>query len=298
MTDYQTVLKEHPNLLDEHQVLDHGSVKLITWGGSDKLIVDAARTSYQGGTKSVREDADLIDYLLRHSHWSPFEMVNFTFYIRVPLFIAQQLLRHRTAKLNQESARYSVMEDVFFTPDVLRTQSKTNKQGSEGQIVGHSAAAMKEAIQDNQERAYSLYLAMIESGVARELARTVLPQSLYTRMYWQSDLRNLFNLLKQRLDPHAQHEIQVYAQPMFEIIKAIAPAATAAFEEHVLYGTTFSRTDMALFKEILESLDEPAALLNAGGKHHGLKKSRRRELLAKLGYKLPPEPVAALPAPE
>lgn len=222
-------------------VLDKGFVRLVDVMGSDQAIVQAARVSYGEGTKTVREDAALIDYLMRHRHTSPFEMVEFKFHVKAPLFVARQWFRHRTASVNEISGRYSVLKEEFYEPKAFRRQARRNKQASEGTLLDEEAMALaKEA----EEEAYAAYQALLQKGVAREMARMVLPLSLYTEFYWKQDLHNLFHFLKLRLAPEAQWEIRQYAQAIAEIVKARVPLAWAAFEEHVLHGASLSRTEV------------------------------------------------------
>ena len=269
-------------LLDVRQdVLDHGFVRLVDYLGGDARIVQAARVSYGEGTRTVREDAGLIDYLLRHAHTSPFEQVVLTFHLKMPIFVSRQHVRHRMARMNEISGRYSVLPGEFYVPepDQIRPQSTTNKQGRSADEVPE---ALRERVLDllrsGQEARYGEYEAMLEDGVARELARVHLPLSLYTEMYWQIDLHNLMHFLRLRMDDHAQYEIRVYGEALARCARAVAPVAYEAFEEHVLHGRRFSRSELAL---LLEAVDE-TALRDAIGRS-GLRRTRRRELLAKLG---------------
>ncbi len=260
-------------------VLDKGFVRLVDYMGSDQRIVQAARVSYGAGTKTVREDAALIDYLMRHRHTSPFEMVELTFHIKAPLFVARQWFRHRTASVNEVSARYSVMPDEFYTPapHALRAQSSKNKQVGEGPLPPEVAQTASQTIAQAQERAYQTYQALLEQGVARELAREVLPVGLYTEFYWKQDLHNLFHFLKLRLDWHAQHEIRAYAKAIAEIVRRVVPIAYAAFEEHILGGALLSRTELAALRNLIDPEAYRQAL-----EAQGLKPSRVREALEKI----------------
>jgi thymidylate synthase (FAD) len=239
-----TVVPEAEAILDQSfPVLDKGFVRLVDYLGGDARIVQAARVSYGAGTRSVREDAALIDYLMRHRHTSPFEQVVLTFHVKLPIFVARQWVRHRTARLNEISGRYSVMKDEFYTPTVesLRTQSEVNKQGrSEAPLSREEAEAAVEGLRAGQKEAYALYEAFLKKNLAREVARIGLPLSLYTEWYWQMDLNNLFHFLELRLHPHAQWEIREYARVILEITRKVAPCATAAFERHRLHSVTFS----------------------------------------------------------
>ncbi len=204
---------------------------------ADCAIVQSARVSYGEGTKHVSEDRGLVRYLMRHHHSTPFEMVEFKFHIAMPIFIARQWIRHRTANVNEYSARYSIMPDRFYRPDAesVRKQSKSNRQGGEGPIDTSTAEEFLKLL-DDAESHYQRYLDLTERGVARELARAALPVSVYTEWYWKCDLHNIFHFLALRMDPHAQIEIQEYARAMYELIKPIAPVACEAFEDYRLHS--------------------------------------------------------------
>ncbi|MDR2314368.1 MAG: FAD-dependent thymidylate synthase [Spirochaetaceae bacterium] len=232
----------------EYPVLDKGFVRLVDYLGGDERVVQAARVSYGEGTKSYREDAGLIDYLLRNRHTSPFEQVVLTFHIKLPVFVARQWIRHRTARVNEVSGRYSVMEDAFYVPapEDLALQSTDNKQGrSQTALDPEEAEKIRFGLRENQHRAYEAYTELIRGGLARELARINLPLSLYTEWYWQIDLHNLFHFLELRLDAHAQKEIRLYARVIFEITKKVAPRCCGSFQEHVLGSVAFSAAEFA-----------------------------------------------------
>ena len=235
-------------LLDkEFKVLDKGFVRLVDYMGGDGRIVQAARVSYGEGTKGYREDSGLIDYLLRHEHTSPFEQVIFTFHVKLPIFVARQWIRHRTARLNEVSGRYSIMKDEFYVPVPadLAEQSLDNKQGrSDEPLAAEKAVRVIADLQAGQIAAYKGYSELIASGLAREIARINLPLSLYTEWYWQIDLHNLFRFFSLRLDPHAQKEIRLYAAVMLDIARAVAPAAVGSFERTILGGARFSNDEM------------------------------------------------------
>jgi len=276
-----TIVKTAEEILDKSfQVLDKGFVRLVDYMGGDARIVQAARVSYGEGTKTVREDKALIDYLLRNKHTSPFEQVIFTFHVKMPVFVARQWIRHRTARLNEISGRYSVMSDEFYLPNQneVRTQSKDNKQGSSSEAIDPELAQkVINALKQEQAGLYENYQSLLEDNIARELARVNLPLSLYTEMYWQIDLHNLFHFLKLRMDAHAQYEIRVYAETMAKIVRAVSPMAYQAFEEHILYGQRFSQDELEL---ILASLDKDKFLANLDQSQ--LRKTRKQELLTKL----------------
>ena len=249
------------DLLDkELKVHNHGFVRLVDYMGSDQSIVQAARVSYGEGTKSVREDRGLIRYLLRHDHTTPFEMVVLKFHIKAPIFVVRQWIRHRTASVNEESARYSIMREEFHEPDwpEVGFQSKNNKQGRAAdevptEIVERFLAFLKE----DRDTAYTHYQSFLEDNVARELARIVLPLSLYSQFYWQMNLHNLFHFLRLRMDPHAQKEIRDFANQVALCTKAVAPMAWEAFEEYKLNGRSFSATELAIIKRLLEGEEMP-----------------------------------------
>ncbi|MDR2052519.1 MAG: FAD-dependent thymidylate synthase [Treponema sp.] len=254
-----SIVAEAEAILDrEYPVLDRGFVRLVDYMGSDDRIVQAARVSYGAGTRTVREDAGLIDYLLRHNHTSPFEQVVLTFHMKLPIFVARQMVRHRTASLNEISGRYSVMKDDFYIPadGDLALQSTDNKQGRSAEALDPAQAAETRAAMDaGQKRAYAEYSALIEKGIARELARINLPLSLYTEWYWEIDLHNLFHFLELRLDPHAQLEIRRYAGVMYDIAHKVAPLSCESFERHRLGSVTFSGDELAELRRRLNTAD-------------------------------------------
>lgn len=236
------------------KVLDKGFVKLVDVMGDDSSIVQAARVSYGKGTKTVNEDEGLIRYLMRHYHTTPFEMVEFKFHCRMPIFVARQWIRHRTANVNEMSARYSEMADWFYEPGVelCTTQSAQNRQGGTGTQVddAESMAALFTSIHDET---YSRYEQFLEKGMRRELARVALPVSLYTEWYWKIDLHNLLHFLRLRLDPHAQYEIRVFAEAMAEIVKARVPVTWRAFEDYQLEAMPLTRLEVAFLKAVLQT---------------------------------------------
>jgi thymidylate synthase (FAD) len=239
----------------EYPVLDKGFVRLVDYMGGDDRIVQAARVSYGEGTKSHRDDAALIDHLLRNEHTSPFEQVILTFHVKLPIFVARQWIRHRTARVNEISGRYSVMKDDFYVPapDSIALQSADNKQGRDGiPVPADLATATIERMVAGQRAAYEEYSDLVGSGLARELARIDLPLSLYTEWYWQIDLHNLFRFLHLRLDPHAQLEIREYARILLWFARKVAPAAAESFENHILGGARFSAQELAEIRRRLE----------------------------------------------
>lgn len=249
-------------LLDrEIKVLDHGFVRLVDYMGTDERIVQAARVSYGHGTKTVRQDAGLIDYLLRHEHTSPFEHVVLEFHCKMPIFVARQWIRHRTARVNEISGRYSVMTDECYLPpdDQIRFQSSDNKQGrSTENVPAEFRKKVLDMLLADQQTVYASYELMVQDGLAKELARINLPLSLYTEWYWQIDLHNLFHFLKLRLDTHAQWEIREYARVISDVTRAVAPMAYESFERHVLGACRFSADELIALQAWKEN--KPIAL--------------------------------------
>ncbi len=240
---------------------------------ADQAIVQAARVSYGAGTKTIREDRGLIHYLMRNQHTSPFEQVELKFHMRLPIFVARQMIRHRTASVNEESLRYSEARDEFYLPRIedIRYQSRRNRQGRAAEPLPEAeASAIREELAADQRTLYERYRGHLDHGVARELARINLPLATMTSWYWKVDLHNLFHFLKLRLDPHAQYEIRVYAEAMARVARAVAPVAYEAFEEHVLHAVRFSRSEMAALRRMLH------------GEPHGLEGRAAEEFLAKV----------------
>jgi len=236
------------------KVLDKGFVSLVDYMGNDDAIVQAARVSYGEGTKTKREDRGLIRYLLRNEHMSPFEMVEFKFHMKMPLFVARQLVRHRTASMNEISGRYSILKDEAYVPEneQIKTQSTNNKQGRGESLRSGLAEQIKNDFIFEQDTSFNNYNNYILDNVARELARINLPLSTYTEMYWKMDLRNLMNFLKLRLDSHAQYEIRVYAEAIFTLIEDIMPVTMEAFKDYVLESKIFSKQEVKALREIIE----------------------------------------------
>lgn len=285
-----SVVPEAEALLDQEiSVLDKGFVRMVDYMGGDQRIVQSARVSYGSGTKSFRQDRALIHYLLRNEHTSPFEQVVLTFHCKMPIFVARQWVRHRTARLNEISGRYSVMKDEFYVPEPsqMKAQSTDNKQARSEESISDADSIIQE-MQDDQAHLYKNYLGMIDKGLAREVARTNLPLSLYTEWYWQIDLHNLFHFIRLRLDPHAQYEIRVYAEALAKCAKAVAPMAFEAFEEHIQGSVRFSKAELAGLARMLE------------GKDHGLE-GRTLQLfeskMAKLKTAIPAEETEELVPP-
>ncbi|MHB8481761.1 MAG: FAD-dependent thymidylate synthase [Nitrospiria bacterium] len=243
----------------EFTVLNKGFVRLVDYLGGDERIVQSARVSYGAGTKTVREDKGLINYLMKNLHTSPFEQVILTFHAKMPIFVARQWIRHRTARLNEISGRYSVMADEFYlpAPEDIRYQSQSNKQGRGEEVPPELQDRVIEILKRDQMSTYSHYEEMIKDNVARELSRINLPLSLYTQWYWQIDLHNLFHFLRLRMDHHAQKEIRVYGEVMSIMARAVAPMAYDAFEEHIFYGTHLSKSETMAVRKMLNGHENP-----------------------------------------
>lgn len=211
----------------------------------DELIAMAARVSYGAGTRSRNEDEALIDYMWRHGHYSPFEMATMIFHINAPIFVARQWFRHRAGSYNEESARYSIVRDQMYEAP-MRMQSQTNKQGSmeSADQIAQEHHAEYEALVESAKQSYRHYLKLVEAGAAREQVRAFLPVGMYTQWYWKVDLRNFFNFIQQRIDPHAQTEIRAYAAEMLDMIQPVFPASVRAFKTHTLDAVKLSANDI------------------------------------------------------
>jgi len=226
-------------------VLDDGFVTLVDCMGDDAAIVQAARVSYGAGTKQIREDRTLIRYLMRHRHTTPFEMVEFKFHVAMPIFVARQWIRHRTANVNEYSGRYSVMPDRFYRPaaDALRRQSAENRQGGGAALDQLTAEEFLNYL-EQAESTYGEYERLLEKGVSRELARIALPLSVYTEWYWKCDLHNILHFLSLRLAPDAQSEIREYAKAMYALTRPMVPTACEAFEDYTLHAVRLTRLEI------------------------------------------------------
>ena len=233
--------------------LDRGFIRLVDSMGSDDAIVQAARVSYGKGTRKVSQDRGLIRYLMRHRHTTPFEMVEFKFHAKMPIFVARQWVRHRTANINEYSLRYSEARDEFYIPDEkhILFQSKLNKQGRSGEVPADLKKKVQDYFRDISDKSYTIYSELNDAGIARELARAILPVNIYTEWYWKNDLHNILHFLSLRMDPHAQYEIRIYAEAMAEIVKKIAPFAYEAFQDYVVGGMRFSSIEQARLTEKL-----------------------------------------------
>ncbi len=240
-----------------HEVLDHGLVRVIDYMGDDAAITQAARVSYGRGTKAVTNDEGLIRYLMRHWHSTPFEMCEVKFHVKLPVFVARQWIRHRTANVNEYSARYSILDREFYIParEHLAAQSTVNNQGRGEILEGDEAQRVLDVLRDDAMRAYDHYEDMLsqegQKGLARELARMNLPANVYTQWYWKVDLHNLFHFLRLRADTHAQYEIRAYAETMCGIVRDWVPLAYAAFEDYRLGGVSLSGKAVEVLKRRL-----------------------------------------------
>jgi thymidylate synthase (FAD) len=271
-------------------VLDHGFVRVIDYMGDDAAVVQAARVSYGKGTKKVNEDRGLIQYLMRHRHTTPFEMCEIKYHVKLPIFVARQWIRHRTANVNEYSARYSILDNEFYlpAPDQLAAQSRSNRQGRGDVLTGKEAARVMTLLREDAERAYRGYVEMLNEdeagavvdperqGLARELARMNLSLNFYTQWYWKTDLHNLLNFLSLRADAHAQYEIRVYADAMMDTLERWVPMTAEAFRQYRMGGAHISERGLAVVKRMLagESVSQPES---------GLSKREWTELMAVLG---------------
>lgn len=272
-------------------VLDHGFVRVVDYMGDDAAIVQAARVSYGAGTRSVRDDRGLIRYLMRHRHTTPFEMCELKLHVKLPIFVARQWVRHRTANINEYSARYSILDREFYlpSPDVLAVQSSSNRQGR-GEVLGEEqAAAVLGLLRRDAMQVYDTYEALLNDAgdgepvdpgapqLARELARMNLGLNYYTQWYWKVDLHNLLHFLSLRMDPHAQHEIRVYGDAIGDLVAAWVPHAWEAFSDYRLGSTSLSREELEIVRALIRGGD-PDELLPQSG----LSLRERRELRTKL----------------
>lgn len=241
---------------EKFPVLDHGFIYVVDYMGNDAAIIQAARVSYGQGTRNVREDQGLLHYLMRHRHTTPFEMCEIKFHVKLPIFVARQWIRHRTANVNEYSARYSVLAKEFYIPnqDQIAVQSTTNKQGRSEALEAARASIVQEKLTQASEAGYSVYDLLLtpEVDLARELARMSLTLNYYTEWYWKVDLHNLFHFLQLRVDPHAQYEIRVYADAILKMVQAWVPMAHAGFVEHRLNAVTFSATGMEFLRRVID----------------------------------------------
>ena len=238
---------------DAIKCLDKGFVRLVDCMGGDDAIVQAARVSYGKGTSKVSQDRGLIRYLMRHRHTTPFEMVEFKFHCKMPIFVARQWVRHRTANINEYSLRYSEARDEFYYPDPkhIEFQSAFNMQGRMGEVSDDLKQKVQDYFKEISERSFEIYSELNNAGVARELARAILPVNLYTEWYWKNDLHNLLHFIGLRSDDHAQYEIRVFSDAMAKSVKAAAPFAWEAYQDYVIEGMRFSKIEQSLLEKKL-----------------------------------------------
>ena len=301
-------------------VLDHGFIRVIDYMGDDAAVVQAARVSYGRGTKKVSEDRGLIQYLLRHRHTTPFEMCEIKYHVKLPIFVARQWIRHRTASVNEYSARYSILDKEFYLPDLdyrqsrllerqieeslrhgqpdlfpveprprdLAAQSRTNRQGRDDVLPSEEANQVLQSIKDESERDYKFYTKLLNEdaagnvidekrhGLARELARMVLPANIYTQWYWKTNLHNLLHFLSLRADPHAQYEIRAYAEAMMDTLERWVPLTAEAFRQYRIGGAHLSANALAVVKRLI-------AHENVTQEESGMSKREWTELMETLG---------------
>lgn len=265
MTELEQVL-DNPNY---RKILNRGFVGLVDVmpkepGAGDAAIVQAARVSYGKGTKQVSQDRALIRYLLRNDHTSPFEMVEFKFHLKIPIFVSRQLIRHRTANVNEYSGRYSLMTDEFYIPEKewIKSQSVDNKQGRGENLSEGEAEKVQEILEKTFDYTYEVYLKLlgkddfVEKGIARELARIVLPTAIYTEKYWKIDLHNLLRFLRLRLDEHAQYEIREVSKAILDLIRPYVPMTIEAWEDYVVNSIKLSKQETELLFEFLNGKED------------------------------------------
>ncbi len=277
-------------LFEAVPVLDHGFIRVIDYMGDDAAVVQAARVSYGRGTRRVSEDRGLIRYLMRHRHTTPFEMCEIKYHVKLPIFVARQWIRHRTANVNEYSARYSILDREFYipAPDQLATQSAANRQGRGDVLQGDEAARVIAILREDAERTYGHYEEMLNedsagtardperNGRARELARMNLTLNTYTQWYWKIDLHNLLQFLSLRTDAHAQYEIRVYADAMLDTVRRWVPIACEAFEDYRMGGAQLSAAGLDVVRKMIDGKTPDQ-------KDSGLSPREWRELMATLG---------------
>ena len=279
-TSRPTVAALEEQLFTAVPVLDHGFVRVVDYMGDDGAVVQAARVSYGRGTRRALEDEGLIRYLMRHYHSTPFEMCEIKFHVKLPIFVARQWIRHRTANVNEYSARYSILDKDYYlpAPEQMAKQSTDNRQGRGEVLDAETTARVMEMLRQDAEQTYGHYEEMLneETGLARELARMNLTLNTYTQWYWKTDLHNLFHFLRLRADSHAQYEIRVYAEAMMKLTEAWVPLSYKAFCDYRLGAVTFSAKMLDVLKKILagEAVDQPSS---------GLSKREWAEFQAVLG---------------
>lgn len=263
-------------LFEPINVLDHGFIRVVDYMGNDSSIVQAARVSYGAGTKQVNDDQSLINYLMRNDHTSPFEMCEIKLHVKLPIFVARQWIRHRTASVNEYSSRYSILKNEFYLPKLenICEQSQNNKQGRGNAIQEEFASRILEILKSDSIRAFNNYQLMLNvdidnnpidvsrPGVARELARIELPLNTYTEWYWKIDLHNLLHFLKLRSSDHAQFEIREYANVLLDILQKWVPATYNAFMKYKINSKTMSNTAVEVIRKLLKN--EPVTFTASG----------------------------------
>ncbi len=277
-------------LFEPIPVLDHGFVRVIDYMGDDAAVVQSARVSYGKGTKKISDDAGLINYLLRHRHTTPFEMCEIKYHVKLPIFVARQWIRHRTANVNEYSARYSVLDREFYVPeeDHLAAQSSSNRQGRGNILSGKEAKRVLDILREDAQMTYDHYIEMLneseegniidvsKEGLARELARMNLTLSTYTQWYWKTDLHNLLNFLSLRADTHAQYEIRVYADAMMETLRRWCPITFQSFSDHRVEGVTLSGKAIKVVRKLISGV-------HINQEESGMSKREWRELMEVIG---------------
>ena len=287
-----TVPALEESLYKPFKVLDHGFIRIVDYMGNDNAVVQAARVSYGTGTKQVREDRGLIRYLMRHRHTTPFEMCEIKLHVKLPIFVARQWVRHRTANINEYSARYSYLDKEFYVPqpEHLATQSSTNRQGRGAVLEGQEAAKVLQILREDASRSHDHYVEMMnedesgitlrdgQHGLARELARMNLTLNFYTQWYWKVNLHNFMHFLSLRADQHAQYEIRTYAETMLKILEKWVPQVYEAFCDYRLSSFEMSSPALAVVKKLVagEPVDQVAS---------GLSSREWRELMVTLDLK-------------
>jgi len=289
-----TVPALEESLYKPFKVLDHGFIRIVDYMGNDNAVVQAARVSYGTGTKQVREDRGLIRYLMRHRHTTPFEMCEIKLHVKLPIFVARQWVRHRTANINEYSARYSYLDKEFYVPqpEHLATQSSTNRQGRGAVLEGQEAAKVLQILREDASRSHDHYVEMMnedesgitlrdgQHGLARELARMNLTLNFYTQWYWKVNLHNFMHFLSLRADQHAQYEIRIYAETMLKILEQWVPQVYEAFCDYRLSPFEMSSPALAVVKKLVagEPVDQAGS---------GLSSREWRELMSVLDLKKP-----------
>ena len=289
----RVTVEELENILYEAiPILDHGFIRVIDYMGDDTSIVQAARVSYGKGTKKVSTDSGLIKYLMRHWHSTPFEMCEIKYHVKLPIFIARQWIRHRTANVNEYSARYSILDKEFYLPSVenLAAQSQSNRQGRGDVLTGDQAKKVLDLLKKDAEQTYDNYETMLNErydgsvidekqvGLARELARMNLTLNTYTQWYWKTDLLNLMNFLRLRADHHAQYEIRAYADVMLDTLKRWVPTTYEAFMDYRVGGTEVSAKGKIILQKLIKGEDVDVD-------QSGLSKREWNELMAAFNLK-------------